>query len=101
LKDVKDPENCSIVDLYKLFASEQEVAELSEKYRAGGFGYGHAKQALFERMWDYFEPFRQKRDELIADEGYVESILQDGAKRASIVADETMSKIRKAVGLMR
>ncbi len=99
LEEPKDPENCNVVNLFKLFASESEVDAMAEKYRAGNYGYGHAKQELFEKMWEYFTPFRERREEFAANPDYVESILLKGKEKATAIAEETMAKVRKAVGL--
>lgn len=99
LEDPKDPDNCNVVALFKLFASGEELEEMKAKYRAGGYGYGHAKQALFEKMWSYFEPMRQKRAELEANIDYVWEVLRKGGDRARKEAQLTMDKVRKAVGL--
>jgi tryptophanyl-tRNA synthetase len=99
LEDPKDPEKCPVFALYKLFASELQLKEMADKYRAGGYGYGHAKQELFEMFIEYFRPYTQKRSELLADRGYIESVLIAGAEKARKVACETMCEVRKAVGL--
>lgn len=99
LEEPKDPENCNIVTLYKLFASEAQVAEMKDRYRAGGYGYGHAKQALFEAMQDYFAPMRKRRAELVNSLDYVHETLRRGAERARAEAEITMGSIRRAVGL--
>jgi tryptophanyl-tRNA synthetase len=99
LEDPKDPENCNVVTLYKLFADEAQVRDMEEKYRAGNYGYGHAKQALFEAMWEYFEPFRKRREELAANMDYVHQVLKNGKEKAGEIANQTMTKVRKAVGL--
>jgi tryptophanyl-tRNA synthetase len=99
LEEPKNPDTCPVFALYKLFASDNEVAEMAEKYKKGNFGYGHAKQALFEIFMDYFKPMRERREELAADPGYVESILAKGAEKAAEVAEQTLSEVRSAVGL--
>ncbi len=99
LEEPKDPDTCNIVMLYKLFAPEAQVEEMKAKYRAGGYGYGHAKQALFEAMQDYFVPMRKRREELTNNLDYVWQILRQGAERAAVEAEKTMSKVREAVGL--
>jgi len=99
LDDVKDPATCNIVALYKLFADDSQIAEMEAKYRAGGYGYGHAKQALFEIMWEYFAPLRQRRAELMKDIPYVENILRESGEKARETAEATMKEIRRAVGL--
>ena len=99
LEDVKDPDTCNVAKLYKLLASEEQYADLCGKYRAGNFGYGHAKQALFEAVEAYFGPMRAKREEFAKDPGEVWNILNKGAERARATAEQTMDKVRKAVGL--
>ena len=99
LEESKDPDTCNVVALYKLFASHEQLEEMKANYRAGNYGYGHAKVALFDAMWEYFEPMREKRAELEKDEGYIEEILQRGAAKARATAETTMEKVRKAVGL--
>jgi tryptophanyl-tRNA synthetase len=99
LEDVKNPDNCNIMTLYKLFANAEQVDELENKYRAGNYGYGHAKQALFELLWEFFAPMRQRREELAENLDYVEKVLAAGAEKARIEADKTMHKVRVAVGL--
>lgn len=100
LEDAKDPDTCNVVSIYKLFATADELAEIKAKYRAGNYGYGHAKQALYEKIQDYFFPMQKRRDELAADPGYVEAVLKDGAERARAVAAVTLDKARRAVGII-
>lgn len=95
----KDPSACNVFALYKLFASDAERADLEARYRASGFGYGTAKKALFEKIWTYFEPFRQRREALQKDPLYVENVLKNGAERARVEARKTLSAARRAVGL--
>ena len=101
MEDAKNPDRCNVFALYKLFANEAQQAELANKYRQEniGFGYGHAKQELFELYWDYFTDFRSKREELEKNLDYVNSILVKGAEKAQVVAEKTMCEVRKAVGL--
>ena len=99
LEDPKDPTDCNVVKLYKLFATEDQVKELEAKYRGGNYGYGHAKQELFEIMWEYFAPLRERREELANNLDYVNKVLGEGAEKARAVAEQTMTEIRKAVGL--
>ena len=99
LEEPKDPENCNVVALFKLFASDAEVEEMKAKYRAGNYGYGHAKKELFDKMWAYFEPMRKKRGELAANLDYVEEILRKNGERAREEAEKLLGKVRRAVGL--
>jgi len=99
LEEPKDPENCNVVALFKLFANEAEVEEMKAKYRAGNYGYGHAKKELFDKMWSFFEPMRKKREELAANLDYVDEILRKNGIRAREEAEKLMSQVRRAVGL--
>ncbi|MCK5803616.1 MAG: tryptophan--tRNA ligase [Lentisphaeria bacterium] len=99
MEDPKDPDSCNVFALYKLFATEDELAEMRKCYLAGGMGYGHAKQALFEKYSEHFAEMRERRAELLADSARVEQILLDGASRARAAAETVMSRVRKAVGL--
>ncbi len=95
----KNPENSSIVALYKLFAAEDEVARMEDEFRAGGTGYGEFKKRLFETIWEYFSPMRLRRTELAADPAFVDGILAEGSDRANRFAERMMKKVRAATGL--
>jgi tryptophanyl-tRNA synthetase len=99
VEDPKDPNSSSIVALYRLFASEEEVALMEDQFRAGGIGYGEFKKRLFGAIWETFAPFRQKRAELSADPAILDGILADGARRARAVALPVMERVRRATGL--
>ncbi len=95
-----NPDTCNVFALYKLMATPEELEALRKNYLENPeFGYGHAKQLLFEKYTEYFAEAREKRKELLANPQKVEDILQDGASRARKVADATMAKVRAAVGL--
>ena len=98
LEEPKEPEGNSIYELYKLLATPEETEEMARNFRAGGYGYGHAKKALFEIYERTFAPFRAKREEMEKNFDYVEEILRKGAERAREEAAKTMDKVRKAVG---
>ena len=77
----------------------RQEKQLEAKYRGGNYGYGHAKQELFEIMWEYFTPMRERREELENNLDYVEKVLREGAEKAAVTAEQTMTEVRKAVGL--
>ena len=99
LEEPKDPERCTLFALYRLLASEEERTAMEARYRAGGLGYGTVKKELFARIEAHFEPMRKRRDELVRDTGYVESVLRAGAERARTEAAGTLRRARQAVGL--
>jgi tryptophanyl-tRNA synthetase len=101
LEDPKDPEACSVFALYRLFATDERQAALAERYRAGGMGYGEAKQLLFEAAMDYFGPARERRRHLEADPAAVEAVLATGAKAARAKAAEVLDRARQACGLSK
>jgi tryptophanyl-tRNA synthetase len=95
----KDPARSTIFQLYSLFATNREIAEMRERYQKGGTGYGDFKKQLFEKLWDYFAPMRKRREEILADKSYIDSVLSRGARRANEIADRVMKRVRAAVGL--
>jgi len=99
LEDPKDPETCNIFALYKLFASEEEQADLAGRYRAGNFGYGTAKKELLAKITGYFAAMREKRDGLENNMDFVEEVLCKGAEKARAETRKTLQAARKAVGL--
>lgn len=99
LEAPKDPEGSTIVALYRLVASPADVQRMQDDFRAGGIGYGDFKQRLFEGIRDYFAPMRARRAELEASPEVVDAILREGAERARDVAAQTLSRVKRAVGL--
>jgi tryptophanyl-tRNA synthetase len=95
----KDPERSTIVQLYSLFASKDEMASMRERFRKGGTGYGDFKKELFEKLWEYFAPMRKRREEILRDKSYIDNVLARGAERANEIADQVMQRVRAAVGL--
>ncbi|HXX41647.1 MAG TPA: tryptophan--tRNA ligase [Chthoniobacterales bacterium] len=95
----KNPSKSTIVQLYSLIASKDEVANMRERFQKGGSGYGDFKKQLFEKLWEYFAPMRKRRDEILRDKSYIDQVLVRGAKRANEAADQVMKRVRSAVGL--
>lgn len=95
----KDPASSSIVQLYSLVASPEETAAMRAAFAQGGTGYGDFKKQLFGRLWEFFAPMRQRREEILAQPDYIDEVLRKGAARANAIADEVMARVRNAVGL--
>jgi tryptophanyl-tRNA synthetase len=95
----KDPDKSTILQLYSLFASKDEIADMRDRFKKGGTGYGDFKKQLFEKLWEYFAPMRKRREEILADKPYIDNVLVQGARRANEVADKVMTRVRTAVGL--
>ena len=95
----KEPEKSIIFTIYKHFASASETEIMAERFRAGGYGYGEAKKELFDVLWDYFEPFRKRREELESKPGLVKEIREKGAAKARKVISSTLERVRSLVGV--
>ena len=95
----KSTENSSILGLYKLVASESDYQTMESEFLRGGTGYGDFKKRLFGAVWDYFAPFRIRREEILRDPAYVDRVLAEGAEKARGVSDGVMHRARAAVGL--
>ena len=99
VEDPKDPDQCTVFELYALFATDDEKAAMAERYRAGGMGYGDAKKALYEKIDVHFARGRERYAALEADPDYVEDVLRAGAQKARAVAREVTDRARQACGL--
>jgi tryptophanyl-tRNA synthetase len=99
MEEAKEPETCLVFDYYKLFASLEEQAEMAERYRAGNFGYGHAKQAVFEQINALLEEPRELYQDWKKRPDDVMDILDEGAQKAQKVARETLERARTNCGL--
>jgi tryptophanyl-tRNA synthetase len=99
--DVKDPAGCTVYQIFAGLAGSDDprTAELAERYRKPGMGYGHAKQALFELILDEFGDARARRAELLADTGYIDKVLRDGAAAANETVSAVVRRAREAAGL--
>lgn len=98
LEDPKDPESCNVFALYALLANEIQGHEMREKYLAGGFGYGHAKQALFELIMTRFEQERGTYEHLMKNTTLIDSALEKGAEKARNVAQSVIRRARVKLG---
>lgn len=99
MEDAKEPVGDHLYELFELFGSESEVAEMAAKYRRGGFGYGEVKKAVAEASENYFAEARAKREDLEANLDYVHETLRGGAERAREVAADVLSRAQTACGL--
>jgi tryptophanyl-tRNA synthetase len=98
LEEPKDPETCNVFSLYRYFSTQEEQDALAEKYRAGNFGYGHAKLELFEKIKAHMEPYRERYEKIKDDHDYLEDVLRLGAKKARAVAQEVTGRARERCG---
>jgi tryptophanyl-tRNA synthetase len=97
--EVKEPDNCQIFQLYKLFSDTNEQTALANRYRAGGMGWGEAKEELFNVVNRYLTPIRERYNAIMADIPALDKILQQGAEKARPIAAATVKRFRKAAGI--
>lgn len=95
----KNPETCNVYALYALFATDEERAEMSARYLAGGYGYGDAKKELVKKIDQHFTEARARKAATDRDPSLVEDVLREGGLRARAVAREVTDRAREACGL--
>lgn len=98
LEEPKNTETCNVFALYKILANASDTAIMKQNYEAGNYGYGHAKQALFELIIAKFATEREKYNYYINHLDEVENALQVGAKKAHLVANEVLQRVRVKLG---
>lgn len=98
LEAPKNPETCNAFALYKLLATESQLQIMTANYLGGNYGYGHAKQALFELIVEKFKTEREKYNYYINNLSEVDSLLKIGAEKASVVANGVLVRVREKLG---
>ena len=98
LEDPKDYTTCNVFALYKLLATTEQIEIMKDNYTKGGYGYGHAKQALFDLILEKYSDARKKFDYLMQNHDEIEEALNIGAKKASEVAKITLARVREKLG---
>ena len=98
LEEPKNPDTCNIFAIYKLLANEAEVTQMRANYTGGNYGYGHAKQALFDLICERFKTEREKYNYYINNLTEVETLLKLGAEKAGSIADGVLQRVRLKLG---
>ncbi|MBA4239936.1 MAG: tryptophan--tRNA ligase [Sphingobacteriaceae bacterium] len=98
LEEPKNPDTCNVFKLYKLLASETQIAEMRNNYIKGGYGYGHAKTALYELILSKFEKPRARYNELMNNTNLLEKELEVGEAKARKIAQEKLKQVRAVLG---
>lgn len=99
LEDPKNPDTDNVFALYKLLATPEQVEEMRQNYLNGGYGYGHAKQTLYELILEKYADARTKFDELMNDKVTLDAFLENGALKARGVAQKVLKRTRNKLGL--
>ena len=98
MEEPKDPSRCNVFAIFRLFADDDERADVENRYREGGIGYGEVKKRLLALVLEHFREARERRAALEADPDVVRQALERGAERARASANPTLSAVRQAVG---
>ncbi|MCC1485525.1 tryptophan--tRNA ligase [Winogradskyella immobilis] len=98
LEDPKDWSTCNCFSIYKLLANDEAIAEMKSNYEKGGYGYGHAKQALFELILERFQEPRRRYNYYMENLNEIDAALAKGAAKAKLVADDVLKRVRAKVG---
>ncbi len=98
LEEPKNPDTCNTFGIYKLLANEQQIDSMKQNYLGGNYGYGHAKQALFELICENFKREREKYNYYINHLSEVDELLKQGATKASKIADGVLGRVREKLG---
>lgn len=98
LEEPKNFEQCNVFNIYKLLASSSQISAMQHNYEAGGYGYGHAKKALFELILDKFANERIKFNELMLNKDELDKMLMIGAEKAHKIAQSVLERVRLKLG---
>jgi tryptophanyl-tRNA synthetase len=98
MEEPKNPDTCNVFKLYKLLGSEAQVNQLKEKYLAGNYGYGHAKQELHELILSQFAKERELFDHFMNNKDLLDTKLKEGAQKAKAIGLPVLQKVRTKVG---
>ena len=100
LEEPKNPDSCNVYKLYQLVADKEQTQALRQKYLGGNFGYGHAKQALFELLWERFKKEREQFTYLMKNQEELEREMQIGETRARAYAQMVLERVRSKTGFI-
>ncbi len=98
LEEPKNPDTCNVFKLYSLLADSKQIAEMRVNFNKGGYGYGHAKVALYELIISKFEKPRNRYNELMSNPDLLEKELQVGEAKARKIAQEKLKQVRNVLG---
>ena len=98
MEDPKNPDTCNVFALYKILGTSEGIAKMRANYEGGNYGYGHAKQALFELILKCFYEERKRYNYYMENLDEIDRALETGATKATKVANEVLSRVRFKVG---
>ena len=98
LEESKNAEECNVYKIYNLIAKKDQSGEMKNKYLSGGYGYGHAKNELLELILDKYKDQRKIYFDLIKNEDYLNNVLKLGEKKAKVIANNVLNRVKKKLG---
>lgn len=98
MEEPKNPDNCNVFNIYKLLASDEQVAEMRKNYEGGNYGYGHAKQALYELIVEKYSKERELYNHYMENIDELHKKLEKGEEKAAEIASNTLGRVRKVLG---
>ena len=98
MEEKKNADSCNVFKLYKLLATDKQSAALKTKYVSGNYGYGQAKQELFDLICDKFSAERKEFNHLMENKEIIDVALEKGAKKARIIASAVLQRVRTNIG---
>ena len=98
IEEPKEFQNCNVFKIFKLIADENQINEMKNKYKSGGYGYGHAKKDLFNLIIEKYKDNRSKFDYLMSNKKEIDLILSEGAKKAEITAKQVIKRVKTKLG---
>jgi tryptophanyl-tRNA synthetase len=101
MEDPKNPDTCNVFALYTILGTSEAIAEMRANYEGGNYGYGHAKQALFELIIECFSEERNRYNYYMENLDEIDRALEIGAAKATKVANEVLSRVRFKLGYLK
>jgi tryptophanyl-tRNA synthetase len=98
LEEPKNPDTDNVFALYKLLASDEQIETMRANYKAGNYGYGHAKQALYELIIDKFATIRERYNHFMENKNEIDDALTVGAEKATLIANSVLKRVRAKIG---
>lgn len=98
MEEPKNPDNCNVYNIYKLLATEEQNQQMRKNYEGGNYGYGHAKQELFELLVEKYSKEREAYNHFIENPGELDRKLKQGEAKAAEIANKTLDRVRDVLG---
>ena len=98
MEEPKNPDTCNVFNIYKLLATDDQIAKMRQNYIGGNYGYGHAKQALFELIIENYKQEREAFNNYMNNPEFLEEKLMAGEEKARAIGREVLSRVKQTLG---